>query len=131
MRRHKFQLYLFQYHQASFNLTQLLKLKPVEEKRAKPTFLPSIYTITATRVCLAQWWWERFKEKRTIASVLWCERKLMPSNTKTARKRYQNILAEAYTANGRDPDSLVSLLTPTTRVTTPRVNLTFRTIELK
>jgi hypothetical protein len=42
-------------------------------------------------------WWERFKEKRTIASVSFgAERKLMPSNTKTKQGNDIKIFSRSF-----------------------------------
>jgi hypothetical protein len=113
---------------------ELLKLTLLEEKRAETysSLLCSIYTITATRVCLGTVMVKRFKEKRSIASVSFgAERNCL--QTQRQQGCIKNFSPRKLTANERrDPDSLAcTAYLLLLSVTTPRVNLTFRTIELK
>jgi hypothetical protein len=84
--------------------TGVTKIKTCWRKTRNLQFLPaSIYTITATRVCLGTGW-ERFKEKRTIASVSFGAERKFAFKHKDSKETYQKFLARKLTANERrDP----------------------------
>jgi hypothetical protein len=91
VRRHKFQLYLFQYHQASFNLTGVTKIKTLLKKNGETyTSAFNLYHNGNEGMSWHSDGEKDLKKKRHCFSKLWC-RKNLPSNTKTARKLYQKF----------------------------------------
>jgi hypothetical protein len=72
----------------------------------------------------------KFKKNGAIASVSFGAERNLPSNTE-ARKRYLRTYPRQLVSDEENPNLLAAPLTSYyTSITTPRVNLTFRTIEI-